>query len=487
MCSSVFFPRRSNRHPIFNMLANNSSFGTSKFRSVCLEARPMQRIRRRRATALLVGGLAALAFLSASFLSRSSRADDIPATASGELNVPPVKIIDTKLPNGLRVLIVVDHSAPVYAIDVCYNVGSRNERPGRTGFAHLFEHMMFEGSENVGKGEHFILIFNNGGNMNGTTNEDRTTYFEELPTNQLDLGMFLESDRMKALAITQDKLDNQRNAVQEERRLGVDNEPYGKAQIDLDNLSYDNFAYKHSTIGSMADLDAASIDDVRDFFRIYYAPNNAVLTLVGDLDPDATLEKVKKYFGPIPQQTIPAGPDLSEEPHYGERREVIYDPLARLPEIDMAYHISPGNTPENYAAQQLTYVLGQGESSRFYQRLVKEKQLASQVSVQSDARIGVSQLYISANPRPGVKVEDLEKAIDEEIAAVVKSGITPEELAKAKSQLLRQFIERRRSALFTAVLIGNYTVYFNDPNLINTIVDKEQAVTVDEVNAAAKK
>jgi predicted Zn-dependent peptidase len=179
--------------------------------------------------------------------------------------------------------------------------------------------------------------------------------------------------------------------------------------------------------------------------------------------------------------------DLSEEPHYGERREVIYDPLARLPEIDMAYHIPPGNTPENYAAQQLTYVLGQGESSRFYQRLVKEKQLASEVSVQSDARIGVSQLYISANPRPGVKVEDLEKAMDEEIAVVVKSGVTAEELAKAKSQLLRQFIERRRSALFTAVLIGNYTVYFNDPNLINTIVDKEQAVTVDEVNAVAKK
>jgi zinc protease len=323
--------------------------------------------------------------------------------------------------------------------------------------------------------------------MNGTTNEDRTTYFEELPKNQLDLGLFLEADRMRALNVTQANLDNQRNAVQEERRQGIDNQPYGRAQLDLDNLAYDNFAYKHSTIGSMTDLNAASIDDVKDFFRIYYAPNNAVLTLVGDFDPDEALAKVKKYFGAIPAQPAPPKVDLAEEPHYGERREVIYDPLARLPEIDMAYHIPAGNTPENYAAQQLTYVLGQGESSRFYQRLVKEKQLASEVSVQSDARIGVSQLYISANPRPGVKVEDLEKAIDEEIAAVVKSGVNPEELAKAKSQLLRQFIERRRSALFTAVLIGNYTVYFNDPNLINTIVDKEQAVTVDEVNAVAKK
>ena len=408
------------------------------------------------------------------------------ATSAG-VKVPKLDFRDVKLDNGLRVILAPDHSAPVYGIDVCYNVGSRNERPGRTGFAHLFEHMMFEGSENVGKGEHFIQVFNNGGGMNGTTNEDRTTYFEELPKNQLDLGLFLEADRMRALNVTQANLDNQRNAVQEERRQGIDNQPYGRAQLDVDNLAYDNFAYKHSTIGSMTDLNAASIDDVKGFFRIYYAPNNAVLTLVGDFDPDEALAKVKKYFGAIPAQPAPPKVDLAEEPHYGERREVIYDPLARLPEIDMAYHVPAGNTPENYAAQQLTYVLGQGESSRFYQRLVKEKQLASAVTVQADARIGVSQLYISANPRPGVKVEDLEKAIDEEIATVVKSGVTPEELAKAKSQLLRQFIERRRSALFTAILIGNYTVYFNDPNLINTITDKEHAVTLEEVNAVAKK
>jgi zinc protease len=406
---------------------------------------------------------------------------------AASVKVPKLEFRDVKLDNGLRVILVPDHSAPVFGIDVCYNVGSRNERPGRTGFAHLFEHMMFEGSENVAKGEHFVLIFNNGGNMNGTTNEDRTTYFEELPKNQLDLALFLESDRMRALNVTQANLDNQRNAVQEERRQGIDNQPYGRAQLDVDNLSYDNFAYKHSTIGSMTDLNAASIDDVKDFFRIYYAPNNAVLTLVGDFDPDEALAKVKKYFAAIPAQPAPPKVDLAEEPHYGERREIIYDPLARLPEIDMAYHIPPGNTPENYAAQQLTFILGQGESSRFYQRLVKEKQLASEVSVQSNARIGVSQLYISANPRPGVKVEDLEKAIDEEIAAAVKSGVTPEELAKAKSQLLRQFIERRRSALSTAVLIGNYTVYFNDPNLINTLVDKERAVTLEDVNAVAKK
>jgi zinc protease len=417
----------------------------------------------------------------------ANAAPDQEGNSSEKIKLPKLDFRDVKLDNGLRVILVPDHSAPVYAIDVCYNVGSRNERPGRTGFAHLFEHMMFQGSENVGKGEHFTLVFNNGGGMNGTTNEDRTTYFEELPKNQLDLGLFLESDRMRALNITQANLDNQRNAVQEERRQGIDNQPYGRAQLDVDNLAYDNFAYKHSTIGSMADLNAATIDDVKDFFRIYYAPNNAVLTLVGDFDPDEALAKIKKYFGSIPAQPTPPKVDLADEPHYGERREIIYDPLARLPEIDIAYHIPPGNTPENYAAQQLAVILGQGESSRMYQHLVKDKQLASKADVVGDTRIGTSQLYISATPRPGVKVENLEKGIDDEIAALVKDGITPAELDKAKVQLLRQFIERRRSALFTAILIGNYTVYFNDPNLINTIVDKENTVTVEEANAVAKK
>lgn len=417
----------------------------------------------------------------------ANAAPDQGQTANQKIKLPKLEFRDLKLDNGLRVILVPDHSAPVYAIDVCYDVGSRNERPGRTGFAHLFEHMMFQGSENVGKGEHFTLVFNNGGGMNGTTNEDRTTYFEELPKNQLDLGLFLEADRMRALNITQANLDNQRNAVQEERRQGIDNQPYGRAQLDVDNLAYDNFAYKHSTIGSMTDLNAATIEDVKDFFRIYYAPNNAVLTLVGDFDPDEALAKIKKYFGSIPSQPTPPKVDLVDEPHYGERREIIYDPLARLPEIDIAYHIPPGNTAENYAAQQLAVILGQGESSRFYQHLVKDKQLASKVDVQSDTRIGTSQLYISATPRPGVRVEDLEKGIDDEIAALLKDGVTPAELDKAKVQLLRQFIERRRSDLFTAVMIGNYAVYFNDPNLINTIVDKENAVTLQEADAVAKK
>jgi zinc protease len=408
-------------------------------------------------------------------------------SVDSKVAVPKLDLHETKLANGLRVIIVPDHTAPVYAICVTYDVGSRNERPGRTGFAHLFEHMMFQGSENVGKQEHDILIFNNGGSANGTTNEDRTNYFEALPKNQLDLGLFLESDRMRALNLTQANFDNQRKTVQEERRQRVDNQPYGRTSLEIDNLAYDNFAYKHSTIGSMSDLDRATIEDVREFFRIYYAPNNAVLTLVGDLDPEETLVKVKKYFGSIPSGPPAPKVDLLEEPHDGERRETIQDPLARLPQIDIAYHIPRGNTPENYAVQQLASILGQGESSRLYQHLVKERQLASKVSASAESRIGTSQLYISANPRPGVKIEDLGRAIDEEIAALVKAGVTADELSKTKAQILRRFIEQRRSDLSVATQIGRYAVYFDDPNLINSYLDKQDAVTVDQVGASAKK
>ncbi len=406
---------------------------------------------------------------------------------AGQSKVPRLDFTDQRLENGLRVLIAPDHSAPVFSIAVTYKVGSHNEHPGRTGFAHLLEHMMFQGSENVGKGEHFILIMNNGGGMNGTTTEDRTNYFEELPKNQLDLALFLEADRMRSLAVNQANLDNQRNAVQEERRVSIDNQPYGKAELEIDNLSYDNFAYKHSTIGSMADLDAASLDDLKDFFRIHYAPNNAVLTLVGDLDPQEALEKVKKYFGAIPPQPAPPKVDLAEPEHYGERREVIYDPLARLPQLLIAYHTPPGDTPDNFEVQVLANILGTGQSSRFYQHLVEEKQLAVSIQVYPDARIGPSLLYIIATPRPGVKPEDLEKAIYDEIEAVQKDGVTTQEIEKARTQYLRSQIQSRQSSLYTAIRLGQYTVFFNDPDLINTNFDKFNAVTAEQVKQAAQK
>src|SRR4026208_456323 len=281
------------------------------------------------------------------------------AQAQGPRSVR-VDFKETTLKNGLRVITVEDHSAPVVALSITYNVGSRNERQGRTGFAHLFEHMMFKGSENVGSGEHFLLVFNNGGNMNGTTNEDRTNYFEVLPANQLDLSLYLEADRMRSLAITKDNLDNQRNAVQEERRLGVDNQPYGKSGEIQQALLYDNFAYKHSVIGSMDDLNAATVEDVAEFFKIYYAPNNAVLALVGDFNTKDALARIAKNFESIPRQATPPAVDMTEPEQTAERRATVDDVLARAPRVDLAYKAVAGNTPDFYALQVLSATLQGG-------------------------------------------------------------------------------------------------------------------------------
>jgi len=242
------------------------------------------------------------------------------AAAAAPAAVVRVDFSEVTLKNGLRVQLVEDHGTPVIAVNVAYDVGSRNERPGLTGFAHLFEHMMFKGSRNVGDGEHFYQVLTNGGAMNGTTNADITLYFETLPANQIELALFLEADRMRSLDITQAKLDNQRQAVQEERRLRIDNQPYGRSFELFNELFYDNFAYQHSTIGSMADLNAASIDDVAQFFRTYYAPNNAVLTLVGDFKREQALQLIRKYFEDIPRQTPPPAVDLKEPQQTAERR-----------------------------------------------------------------------------------------------------------------------------------------------------------------------
>jgi len=394
---------------------------------------------------------------------------------------------ETTLKNGLRVITVEDHSAPVVAISVTYNVGSRNERRGRTGFAHLFEHMMFKGSENVGSGEHFVLVFNNGGTMNGTTNEDRTNYFEALPANQLDLALFLEADRMRSLAITKENLDNQRNAVQEERRLGVDNQPYGKSGEVQQDLLYDNFAYKHSVIGSMEDLNAASVEDVSEFFKTYYAPNNAVLVLVGDFETKDAIARIKKTFESIPRQSDPPAVDMTEPEQKAERRATVDDMLARLPRVDIAFKAVAGSTADFYALQVLTAALQGGQSSRLYQKLVKEKELVTSVGGFMDEKRGTGALYTFATLKPGAKVPDVEAAVYEEIERLKKEPIADWELQKAKNSTRRAFINSLQSSLSRAITLGQLAVYYNDASLINTRLDKVSAVTKDDVQRVANK
>ncbi len=392
-----------------------------------------------------------------------------------------------KLENGLRVILAEDHSAPTYSISVTYDVGSRNERPGRTGFAHLFEHMMFQGSEKVGKGEHFILIFNNGGGMNGTTNVDRTNYYETLPANQLDLGLFLEADRMRSLVINQANLDNQRNAVQEERRLSVDNRAYGKTFEAIFETAYDNFAYKHSTIGSMADLDAATVEDVAEFFRIYYAPNNAVLALVGDFKKKEALAKIEKYFGDIPAQPPPSEPDMTEPEQKGERRKTLEDSFARLARVDIVHKIPPANTPDWYALDVLGEVLASGQSSRLYQKLVKEEQVAVAAAGGVFMLRGPSILLLLALARPGKEMAEIEKLIYEEIERLKNEPIEDWELEKVRMQLRRQRAQQLQSTSFRAQTLGEYAVYFDDPGLINTIGEKYLQVSKEDVQRVARK
>jgi zinc protease len=399
---------------------------------------------------------------------------------------PQIPVQQFKLDNGLRIVMSEDHSAPTYAIALTYNVGSHNEKPGRTGFAHLFEHMMFQGSGHVGKGEHMILVENNGGSMNGTTTEDRTNYFEAFAANQLDLGLFLEADRMRSLVISQANLDNQRNAVQEERRLGLDNQPYGKTGEVVQELVYDNFANKHDVIGSMEDLNAATVKDVQDFFRIYYAPNNAVLTLVGDFQPEEALAKIKKYFGDIPAQSAPPIPDLSEPKQNGERRKTIEDAFAQTPRLDIVFKIPPGNTDDWYAAYVLANSLGSGQASRLYQTLVKEKELAVNVFTEVEDHRGPSTFDIAIMARPGKDLKELEKAVYAEIDRLKTEPIADWELQKVRMSGRRQSAQRLQSTLFRAYLMGEMTVFFNDPNLINTRFSKIQNVNKDDIQRVAK-
>jgi zinc protease len=405
-------------------------------------------------------------------------------SAQRKVNVP---LKETTLKNGLRVITVEDHSAPVVALSLTYNVGSRNERKGRTGFAHLFEHMMFKGSENVGSGEHFVLVYNNGGSMNGSTNEDRTNYFEVLPANQLDLALFLEADRMRSLAITKENLDNQRNAVQEERRLGIDNQPYGKSGELQQELLYDNFAYKHSVIGSMEDLNAATVEDVSEFFKMYYAPNNAVLVLVGDFKTDDALARIRKNFESLPRQPNPPAVDMTEPEQKAERRATVDDVLARAPQLDLAYKAVPGNTADFYALQVLGAALGSGQSSRLYQKLVKEKEMVTSIGAFVSERRGPGAFYSFAIVKPGVKMEVVEATIYAEIERLKKEPIADWELQKAKNTTRRNFINGLQSSILRAITLGQYITYYGDPNLINVRLDRVAAVTKEDVQRVANK
>ncbi len=419
----------------------------------------------------------------------TSRAAPPPAPARGDVSSLSLSIQRATLENGLRVVMNVDHASPDVAVCVTYDVGSRNEEPGKSGFAHLFEHLMFQGSAHVAKGEHFKLITARGGTLNGTTSTDRTNYFEMLPSSELALALFLEGDRMKSLAVTPENVENQRSVVEEEYRMRVSNQAYAEGFVRLRALTYEGwFPYEHDTIGSMADLDAAKFEWVAAFHDAYYGPDNAVLTIAGDFDPDEAMRLVRENFGNAQRRKVApafAPPPLPEQKT--ERRAELTDTNAKTPGLLESWGIPPSRTPDHYAIELASTILGGGESSRLYQRLVRGDGQAQSVDVGTDDQRGPDFVMLKAVLSERGQLPVVSRTIDAEIAKLAAQGPTPSEVEKAKSQIASHFVFGLESNLHRATELGEYEVFWGDARLLSRELEQYKAVTAAQIKDAVAK
>ena len=396
-----------------------------------------------------------------------------------------------QLANGLAVTLSEDHTAPIVAVNLWYHVGSANERAGRTGFAHLFEHMLFQGSENVGSNEHFELIQRAGGTLNGSTWLDRTNYYETVPSNQFALALWLEADRMGRLlpAMTQQKLDTQRDVVKNERRWSVDNQPYGTWWERIPALAFPaTHPFHHSLIGSMEDLTAASLDDIAQFFATYYTPDNAVLTIAGDFDPAEAKRLIESYFGPIPRgRGIPPLPDLSLPERFDKPpREIVPDDV-RVPRVYIAIRSPTFGSNEYYTASVTAAVLGMKKGSRLHKSLVRDRQLASEANAFTfDLAKGSDLLIVDVTARPGTSADVLERAVVGEVDRFMAEAPTDAEIERAVALIETEFISSLQSATERADKLSMFATYLRDPSRINTHVDRYRAVTAADVARFAR-
>ncbi|WP_420441581.1 M16 family metallopeptidase [Candidatus Palauibacter sp.] len=391
------------------------------------------------------------------------------------------------LDNGLRVVLQPDASAPLVAVHVMYHVGSKNERAGRTGFAHLFEHLLFQGSEHVAKEQHFKLVQDAGGTLNGTTWFDRTNYFETLPANELDLGLWLESDRMGFFkpGITQEKLDNQREVVKNERRQSYENRPYGLAFETLLERAYDEgHPYRHPTIGYMPDIDAARLEDVHEFFDLHYGPNNATLVLVGDFDPREALDRVEAWFGEIPARPVAPRPDVPLPVRGGERRALLPDRV-QMPRVYLLYHSPRYADPDFEAVVTLNYLLADGNSSRFEKTLVYEEQMAADVTSFTWPTESAGMCFVVATARPGVAAADLETEVRDVIDDLLRGGVEEEEMEGARNRARRGLLNGRAGFGDRADAIAHAAVLRGDAGYVNDAFARYGAVARPDVERVA--
>jgi len=391
------------------------------------------------------------------------------------------------LPNGLKIILHEDHSAPVVAVTALYHVGSKNEDTARTGFAHFFEHLLFEGSENIKRGEFDKYITNAGGALNANTSQDRTFYYELLPSNQVDLGLWLESERMMHAKIEQIGVNTQREVVKEEKRQRMDNRPYGSFLTEMLKRAYKVHPYQWSPIGSMDHLNAAKLEEFIQFYKTYYVPNNCVLSIAGDINIPELKKKIEAYFGPIAKGSLPINrPSIKEPPLGGEVRDKIYDNI-QLPAIFHAYRAPKQGGEEYYAFNVLSTILSGGASSRMNKTLVDSKQLA--VAAQSVPFFNEDDgLFIALTiANMGVKVETLEASMDS-VVNELKTGLVGErEFQKVKNQITTDLVDSKATMAGIAESLANNEVYFGDANLINTELEKYNKVTREDVLKVAKK
>ena len=398
-----------------------------------------------------------------------------------------IEFTEFKLDNGLHVILHEDHSTPIVAVSVLYHVGSKNEKEGRTGFAHFFEHLMFEGSPNIERGEFMKIVQANGGSLNANTSFDRTFYYEVLPSNQLELGLWLESERMLQATVDTTGVNTQREVVKEEKRLRVDNQPYGTILTDMFRNAFPNSAYGHVPIGTMEDLNAAEIGDFADFYDTYYVPNNATLSIAGDLDPKKTRELIEKYFGGIPKGTEEINrPNKDIANLDGQVTDTVYDNI-QLPAVITAYRTPEQGTKDAYAMEMLATLLSDGQSSRLYKKLVDEEQLALAVQAFPLALENAGLFGTFGLVNSGVEPSTLLTGIEAEIDKVKSELVSKREYTKVLNQLESDFISSNSTMRGIAESLANYHVYFGDANLINTEIEKYREVSRQDLNDVANK
>jgi zinc protease len=375
---------------------------------------------------------------------------------------PPLRYDLLTLPNGLTAILSEDHSTPIVHLQLWYHVGAKNEKPGRTGFAHFFEHMMFKGSKNVSPEDHTSVIASVGGQSNAYTTDDETVFWETLPAHYLPLALWLEADRMATLRIDKDNFTQEREVVKEERRMRIDNQPYGRLNEIIYDQAFTTHPYKHATIGSMADLQAASVEDVRDFYQTYYVPENATLVVVGDFDLASTRRMVEQYFGRVPKAARPVPRELPKEPPQTSERRITLEAAWPLPAVVVAYHITYDGHPDSYPLHIASKVLSDGQSSRIYRRMVYERQLAVAAFGGANLLEDPNLFYAVAIVQPGERPEEVAEALIGEFDRLVNEPISERELEQTRNQFARDYILSRESNQQKALQLAHAAVLHRD-------------------------